>query len=504
MSQPKGALSRFMELDGARSELKTRWEQYAAYTLPYLCPDDNFNGAVYRLSEVYDSVAAQGVTHLANKLMLAAFGSAVPFARLRMPKPMMIKLMTQMQITEDDVEEILSNGETQMLEVMAESGIRPELFELMKHLIVLGNVALHMDGDTFRAITAKDYVVKRSISGEVIELLVRHRVSKAELTDEVLGELPVTMRDNKEYSQVFWFVMDKGTFTGRAFIDDHELEAGKYVQNYDKDKLPYKVLTWVLPVKSDYGVGLIEENRGDIFMIDILSEALSDGAALASVYRWLVNPAGGTDIHEFEKSSNGSAFPGDEKDITLVQASNATQLQVVMNVMDKYERRLGAVFLKTSSVVRDSERTTAEEVRTLATELDTSFGGAYTRLSQTLQKPVADWLFAKTPQGKDNTAITPVIVTGMDALSRTAEAEKLLRFLGSLSQLTQLPPETQDYLKIGPIIKQIAASEGIASYRYVNTAEQAAQTRQARTAQAAQAAGQEAGAVASATNQQGV
>ena len=50
--------------------------------------------------------------------------------------------------------------------------------------------------------------------------------------------------------------------------------------------------------------------------------------------------------------------------------------------MSKIEQRLSYAFLLNASVIRDSERTTAEEVRMTAQELQDSLGGIYGVLSQ--------------------------------------------------------------------------------------------------------------------------
>ena len=56
--------------------------------------------------------------------------------------------------------------------------------------------------------------------------------------------------------------------------------------------------------------------------------------------------------------------------------------------MSKIEQRLSYAFLLNASVIRDSERTTAEEVRMTAQELQDSLGGIYGVLSQEFQLPL--------------------------------------------------------------------------------------------------------------------
>ncbi|WP_265102931.1 portal protein, partial [Acinetobacter baumannii] len=67
-------------------------------------------------------------------------------------------------------------------------------------------------------------------------------------------------------------------------------------------------------------------------------------------------------------------------------------MQYIDTVATKYVNRIGKGFLLSSSIVRDAERVTAEEIRMQANELETSLGGVYSRLAVDFQKPMAYWL----------------------------------------------------------------------------------------------------------------
>lgn len=495
----RAAMDYWAARDAKRSTLKDRWGQYAQYTLPYLYPAEGKSCDDYDLKETLDSVAAQGVNHLANKLMVTAFNTSTSFARLTIPKKTMEQIMASSGLTADAIEEMLSVTEQEMMADLMTVGIRPDVFELLKHLIVLGNVMMDTRDDLVKVIPVKHYVVSRSVRGTVLEFMTAEPVAKEELSDELVKTLPDKLLKEKALVIYSWFQLERGAYKVSTYINDYKLpEDNSYHKaSYPKDDCPLHILTWVLPARSNYGIGLIEENRGDIFMIDLLSEALSDGAALASLYRWLVAPESVLDTDEFNKLPNGAAVTGREKDINLVTANNNTALQTVIAMFERYEQRLSAIFLKTTGLVRNAERVTAEEVRRLADELDTSLGGVYTRLSKDLQQPIANWLFSRTDLAKKaNIDIRPVIITGMDALSRNVESEKLIRALTNLTQLATLPPDTRDWLRLDAIIKQLFAAEGIASFRYVAT--QAEAESAANNRAAAEAAHQ--AAVAGATN----
>ena len=65
--------------------------------------------------------------------------------------------------------------------------------------------------------------------------------------------------------------------------------------------------------------------------------------------------------------------------------------RVAQESAQKIEERLAAAFLLNSSVQRDAERVTAEEVRFMAQELESTLGGVYSVLSQEFQLPLSGY-----------------------------------------------------------------------------------------------------------------
>ena len=65
------------------------------------------------------------------------------------------------------------------------------------------------------------------------------------------------------------------------------------------------------------------------------------------------------------------------------------------------------------------------------------------------------------------TKIDPTIITGLDALSRSADLERLMGFLQDITNLSALPPEIRMRLNEGPIIADMAAGRGVDRGKYV-------------------------------------
>jgi hypothetical protein len=78
---------------------------------------------------------------------------------------------------------------------------------------------------------------------------------------------------------------------------------------------------------------------------------------------------------------------------------------------------------------------TAEEIRYMAQELETGYGGIYSNLSQELQLPLVSLLMDRLEKKDVNSPplprkyIKPAITTGLDAIGRGNDRTRLSQFL---------------------------------------------------------------------------
>jgi hypothetical protein len=139
--------------------------------------------------------------------------------------------------------------------------------------------------------------------------------------------------------------------------------------------------------------------------------------------------------------------------------------------MQSLERRLSEAFLILS--VRQSERTTAEEVRMTQMELEQQLGGLFSLLTVEFLVPYLNRklnVFQKTGQiprlPKD--IVKPTIVAGINALGRGQDRESLGAFLTTIAQ-TMGPEAIQTYVNPEEVIKRLAAAQGIDVLNLVKT-----------------------------------
>jgi hypothetical protein len=259
--------------------------------------------------------------------------------------------------------------------------------------------------------------------------------------------------------------------------------------------MPYLAVTWELSSGSHYGTGLVEDYVGDFVSLSQLSEAQVVGAILAAEFRWLVNPAGLTRPEDFEASRNGSALPGSKDDIIPIESGKSADLNIMLNLVSEYTKRIGRGFLMGSAVTRDAERVTAEEIRMQANELETAYGGVYSRLSLDLQLPLARYLMKKVGLKK---GVNPTIVTGIEALSRQGDLDDFKLWLQDMAAVNNMPESLQARLKLDQIAIALATPRRIKAADYVKSDQQVqqeqAQMQQQQMAAEAATAGAKAGA----------
>jgi hypothetical protein len=238
---------------------------------------------------------------------------------------------------------------------------------------------------------------------------------------------------------------------------------------------------------EDYGRSYVEEYLGDLISLEGLSKAIVEAAAVAAKVVYLVNPNGLTDIDDIIKAESGDVITGREDDVAALQSEKQADMRIAYEASSRLSDRLAQAFLLASSVQRQAERVTAEEIRLMAAELEDALGGVYSLLSQEFQLPlvtrimdrmVKEKRLPKLPEG----VVKPQIVTGLEALGRGHDLQKYRLFMETLAPLG--PEIVAAKLNVDDLIIRVATSLSIDSDGLVKDEEtQAAEQQAAQEAQ---------------------
>jgi len=232
-----------------------------------------------------------------------------------------------------------------------------------------------------------------------------------------------------------------------------------------------------------------------------LSQALVEGSASAAKVIFLVSPSSTTKPGTLAAAGNGAIVQGRPEDVAVVQVGKTADFRTAADLAQQIERRISDAFLVLN--IRQSDRTTAEEVRLTQLDLEQQLGGLFSLLTVEFLIPYLDrtlHILQRSNQlpkiPKD--MVRPQIVAGVNALGRGQDRESLTQFIGTVAQ-TMGPEALMKFIDPSEYIKRLAAAQGIDTLNLVKTNEQLQQEMQAQQqAQQAQALTEQAGQIASA------
>lgn len=241
-----------------------------------------------------------------------------------------------------------------------------------------------------------------------------------------------------------------------------------------------------------YGRGLVEDHYGAFYALSVLTEAIVTGSAIMTDFKFLVRPGSILDVVAMNAAASGTYHYGDPDDVHAVETGKVNDFKFIFDIIQWYKQTLGKAFLSLSSQMRDAERVTAEENRMRAMELETAHGGVFSNFSLTLQKPVAERLMRDIEVDIKGSAIEPVIVTGLDAMGRTADNEKMILLFQDLSQLQNVPEEIRGRIKPSELVILMANGRDVDVDKCIMTEEEyVKQVQDQRQMVAGDVAGQE-------------
>jgi hypothetical protein len=498
--------SAYERMAATRSMYLDRGRDSSRLTLPTLLPDAG-NNAATRFTTPYQSVGARGVNNLASALLLSLLPPNAPFFRLVMDEAEERKIEGIDPKIRTEVEDSLSQVERSISKEIESTNMRVALFEALKHLIVTGNSLLYLQEEgPVRVCRLDRFVVKRDPMGNAQCIILKENVAPATLPEN-LKQLVAAQSDSSHDSVEM--------YTKQEIVNDKEVEITQEIagvpveetkQRYRKDAAPFLALRMIRVDGEDYGRGYVEQYYGDLSSLEGLTKAIVEGSAAASKILFLVNPNGTTRARTLADSPNGAIREGSANDVSVLQTAKASDFSVAFSAIKQIEDRLSYAFLLTESTIRNADRVTAEEVRLVTQSIEKQLGGIYSVLSQDFQLPMLNRVMQQMSKKKKlpklpKDIISPTIITGIEALGRGSDLNRLDLYLAGIAQ-TLGPQAIQEYINVSEYLSRRAASLGIDRKGLVRTEEELATMRQqAQMAQMAQAAGPQAIADAAAAQE---
>lgn len=482
---PINAASRYGALESQRFTFLNRGRECAKLTIPHLLPPGGYTSAT-DLPTPFQGIGSRGVNNLASKLLLSLLPPNSPFFRLVVDQ-FTLKQMQGMEQVQTEIESALGEVERAVMAEIETSNLRAVVFEAIRHLIVTGNCLLYLpDEGGVRVFHLTQFVVDRDPMGELEEIIVKETVCADDLPEEVRGLLGAEMPDESHPHQdrnvdlYTWLCREGSKFKVHQEVKGVVIPGSE--GSYPVEKSPFIPLRWNRISGDSYGRGMVEEFLGDLRSLEALSQAIVEGSAAAAKVLFLVAPNSTTRPRTLAESPNGAIVEGNAVDVSTLQVNKQADFRVAFEAINQINDRLAHSFLLNSAVQRNGERVTATEIRMMAQELEDALGGVYSTLSQEFQLPLVQRVMAKMQKSRrlpklPKDIVRPVVVTGLEALGRGHDLNKLDVFVAGVAQ-TLGPQALAQFVNLRNYMERRATAIGIDTLGLVKTEEEIAQEQQ--------------------------
>ena len=456
------ARSRYDHLTSYRSQFLNTAVECSELTLPYLIQRDEVRLTHKTLRQPWQSVGSKAVVTLASKLMLALLPPQTSFFKLQIRDD---KLGTELPAEiRSELDLSFAKMERMVMDSIASSSDRVAVHQAIKHLVVGGNALLFMGKEGIKHYPLNRYVVERDGNGNVIEIVTKELINKQLLPKEFQELQKEKSGNDSNHNDVEIYTHVK--LDNNRWVW-HQEAFDKVIPNTDgkapKDANPWLVLRFNSVDGENYGRGRVEEFLGDLKSLNALSQAMVEGSASAAKVVFVVSPSSTTKPQTIAQAGNGAIVQGRPEDIGVIQVGKTADFSTALQMMQTLERRILEAFLVLT--VRQSERTTAEEVRLTQLELEQQLGGLFSLLTVEFLVPYLNRkLLVLSRNGQlpkyPKDLVTPTIVAGINALGRGQDRESLTAFIMTIAQ-TLGPEAMMKFINADEAIKRLAAAQGI-------------------------------------------
>lgn len=512
----KSAQAIYDSLSTERNQWLERGRRSASLTIPYLIPRANtpIQENIDAFNLPWNGIGQRGVNNLSAKLLMQILPPTEAFFRFTLDPVEMEKQEAEMLQSGASPEEVasakseielsLNKLELSILRSIETSNDRVMVHESLMHLIVAGNVLLHIAEDGLRLYPLNRYVLLRDPTGEPLLAVVCETMAVDQLPASIRNELT---KDKEEYGDLIdntsplpnvgeeaktvdIYTCVKWTDTKVEWfqeINRKEIEGTRGTS--EKSTSPWLPLRMNSYQASSYGPGYVESACiADLQTAEALSQAVSECALVSAQTKHLVKPSGVTNAKQLADAPNGAYLPGNPEDVYTVRTDKGSDINVAFTALQRIEQRLAASFML--SEMREAERVTAEEVRIQTMQTEASLGSVYAILTSEFQAPYIRRRLSlymkkggmqKLPEG----LVQPMVSVGLAGVGRGNDLEKTARFMSILQQ--SIGPEgIQKYVNNAELIKRLSSAMGISPLGLVKSEQQLAAEQQQAQQQAMQ------------------
>ena len=466
---PKTLAERFRVLDSARQSKIDRSRLCASLTIPSILPPENWTEEM-ALPQPYSSVASRGVTALASRILSALMPlNDTPFFKFK------IKNGAE---PPTEIAGFLETLSFQVYNKLISKNLRETVYNALQHLIVAGDVLFCMeDNYSFRNYRLDQFVSQRDVMGEMKEIIHLEYIA-LDPEDQLYAygaESGIEYRRGYQTIYCQYLKQEDGTWYSRK-----ENAKGELIDEGTYEVIPLVHLRWYSITGENYGRSHCEDVLGDLTTLENYTQSMIEGMAAASTFYMGVDPTGVTEVDDIASAKNGSFIAARNNDVFTISpaATINPQIASTAQAVDSMRKEIGQAFLMSSSALPTGDRVTATAVRMIGSELETILGGAFSSIARTLMEPIVKRTLVLMLKDEDidprlqeqffdkDGTLTIEIVTGLQALSRDTDLQKLMQ-MGEM--VRNLPDQAIASFKWDSYAKALITSLGFDSRMWVKS-----------------------------------
>lgn len=480
----------WQEQDGLRQPILARARQCAALTRPWILPPLGQVEA-NKLPETFTSLPGRGIANLEGRLLMALYPVGTPFfqlkpaAALRYSKtvdPAQIQAFASaLSLYELMAMAKLESADMGSPQNRRRSGFRSRKRMALTQILITGDCLEQLTDDyRVRVFRRDQYVTMRDSSQEVISHIIKEKIDPLALPMEILKaadinesefEKPISKRMVELYTRIQWHPYS------RTWCIEQEINKNMVLQS-EEPVSPFFATPYELAPGENYGRGFVETNLGDIRSLNELHERLLDFAGLASKFVPCIDYNSQVRASDLAKPSGevieARVMAGQVQDIAFLSVNKAGDFNVVLQTAAQKRQDLAAAMLMEGETTPKGDRVTAFQVQRVAQELEGALGGVYAPIADAQQVPMVerlmyqmtkDRLLPPMPAG----SVEIEALTGLAALSRENDKQKLLQLIGTMAQFG---PEALQRVNIGVLFDTLLRQSGIYEAGLIKSNEQ--------------------------------
>lgn len=427
-------------------------EKYAYWTLPQMMADveQSNRGNSLALERDYQEIGAMLVNNLGAKLAGILIPANVPFIKIE-PSDKLKKEAQTKGVSSTDLSSGLARMEMDASKRIFLNASYNQIVQAIKFLIITGNVLMHRDAKAKKttAYGLRQFGIRRDGRGKMLDCVLKENVAFEALSLDTQTQLRARY-PAKFHASCFDISLELYTRITCGYREGNpvyvitqeveQLPVGE-PSIYPEHLCPYMAPTWNLLAGEHYGRGLVEDMAGGFAKLSDLSEALALYGISAMKFINLVAPGQGANVDELQAAETGEYVQGQKDSITVQETGDARKIDSMLALLNTTFQNLSRAFMYTGQA-RDSERTTAYELKLAAAEANTVLGGQYSSLAESLQVPLGHLLLTEvhpgTLEGIVSGDLKLDIIAGSAALGRAAGAQSLLAVAQSANAIASV------------------------------------------------------------------